>query len=203
MNKKIVEFWDDRYSSKEYIYGREVNDFLKKNTHLLKANSKVLCLAEGEGRNAVYLGKIGFDVYGVDISEKGKEKALILAKENNVKINYEVSNFNDFNFGESNWDAIVGIFYHTDKDTRVKLFNNIKKSLKNDGIFISEGYNKEQLNRNTGGPKDINMLFSSEEFEKEFINFDIILSQNIIRNVNEGSCHNGEASVFQFIAKKA
>ena len=172
------------------------------NLDRFKNGGKVLCLSEGEGRNAVYLALNGFQVTCVDISAIAKEKALKLAALKGVKIEYDVSDLEEYDLGNEKWDGIVSIFGHTPSIVRKKLHQAIKKSLKKGGVFLLEGYSVDQLKYNTGGPKDRDMLYTKEEFEKDFDGLTIQLFQNIVRNISEGVAHNGDSSVIQFVAKK-
>jgi SAM-dependent methyltransferase len=196
------DFWNERYKEKEYIYGLNPNDFLVQNIKHLKPAGKVLCLAEGEGRNSVYLAKLGFEVEAVDFSLEAKNKALELAIKNNVSIKYTVADLNDFDFGKNCFDAIISISAHTNSELRKKIFNQVKTALKAGGIFLLEGYNKSQINRNTGGPKDIDMLFAKDELVENFKDFEILHCAELVRNVEEGSYHSGEADVVQFVGRK-
>ncbi len=196
------DFWNERYKEKEYIYGLNPNDFLAQNIRHLKPAGKVLCLAEGEGRNVVYLAKLGFEVEAVDFSLEAQKKALELAKKNGVLIKYEVADLNEFDFGKNYFDAIISISAHTNSALRKKIFSQAKTALKEGGIFLLEGYNKSQINRNTGGPKDVDMLFAKDELEENFKDFEILHCVEVVRNVEEGSYHSGEADVVGFVARK-
>lgn len=196
------EFWNDRYSDNKYVYGEKPNDFLVESLEYFKDGSNILCIAEGEGRNAVFLATKGFNVTAVDQSSAGREKALNLAQKNNVHINYEVADLRNYNFGENIWDVIISIFAHTPYDVREHVHSSVKKALKEKGIFLLEGYNLKQLQYKTGGPKNEDMLFSKENLESDFAGFEILLSQDFIRHINEGEFHNGDSSVTQFIARK-
>ncbi|MBK9294205.1 MAG: class I SAM-dependent methyltransferase [Oligoflexia bacterium] len=204
MNKPTYgkDFWDQRYDTESYLYGINPNDFLVSNLSLLKKGGNILCLSEGEGRNAVFLASKGFKVTAVDLSTVAKEKALKLAAKNNVEIEYVVSDLKDYDLGVQKWDGIVSIFGHTPSLIRKNLHQRIKKALKNEGVLILEGYNIEQLKNETGGPKDQDMLYAKEELEDAFKDLVIQTIQNLVRNVNEGLAHNGEASVTQLVAIK-
>ncbi|PIK16411.1 class I SAM-dependent methyltransferase [Halobacteriovorax sp. JY17] len=201
-NKSIQKFWDDRYSSDEYCYGKEPNSFLLEHYFRLKKGGNILCLSEGEGRNAIFLASKGFNVTAVDLSSKGKEKALKFAKEHKLHITYDIADLKDYNLGEFKWDAIISISAHLPSTIRVPLHLSIKKGLTNNGIFLLEGYNINQIDLKSGGPKDKDMLFSKAQLEHDFNGFSIELSRDIIRNFSEGKFHKGDASVTQFIAKK-
>lgn len=203
MNRNDMKnFWDTRYDRETYSYGIDPNDFLVHHLDYLKPKGKILCLSEGEGRNAIYLAKKGFLVEAVDFSVQAQKKAMSLAKENNVNITYHVADLNDFELGENEWDAVISISAHLDSRLRNRLHTKIRKGLKQDGIFLLEGYNKDQINNDTGGPKDVDMLFSLEELHHDFNGFNILHSKDLIRDVTEGDCHGGLAAVSQFIAKK-
>lgn len=197
-----TDFWDERYGKDEFAYGETPNNFLAENYQYFPEGGKILCLAEGEGRNAVFLAKQGFRVTAVDQSAAGQKKALQLAEKNQVNIDYELGDLNDYDLGEEKWDAIVSISAHTPPATRERLHKAIIKGLKPGGIFLLEGYNKQQLNYNSGGPKNEDMLFSLEELQNDFAEFTLLHAQNRLREVNEGVYHNGIASVTQIIAKK-
>ena len=197
-----VQFWNERYGQPEYVYGIEPNAFLKSSISHFSKTGRVLCLAEGEGRNALFLSKQGYDVCAVDISSAGKEKAEKLALDNGVSIEYIVSDVNDYDFGEHKWDVIVSIFAHTDPATRKRVYQKALKSLKENGIFILESYHPNQLKYGTGGPKDIEWLVSLDDLIPHFPKQQIIHQIETERDVSEGAFHTGKAFVTQFIFKK-
>lgn len=194
--------WDKRYSNAEYAYGKDANTFLQEWSHLLSPNGRLLCLAEGEGRNAVYLAENRFDVTAIDSSKEGMKKALLLANEKDVSIKYSVSKLENFNYQLSHWDGIISIFAHTNKTSQKIIFNQIKNSLKVGGVFILEGYNIEQLVNKTGGPKVPDMMFDLAEIRNYFDDFEVILAQNQKRDIKEGLYHTGISDVVQFIGKR-
>lgn len=196
------EFWDERFQDGEYMYGTQVNDFLQEQAFHLARGSRVLTLAEGEGRNAVYLAEQGCHVRGVDFSAKGREKALKLANERNVEIEYELADLTSHQIGNSEWDAIVSIFCHLHENERPKLYQSVKQALKPGGLFIQEVYNKRQLEYATGGPGDAIHLGSLRELEEAFDGFEIVLARDTIREIHEGDYHFGLSSVTQFIIRK-
>jgi SAM-dependent methyltransferase len=198
-----VQFWNERYSQPEYVYGTEPNTFLKSSVHHFPKTGRVLCLAEGEGRNALFLAKQGYDVCAVDLSSAGKEKTEKLASDNGVSIDYIVSDLNDFDFGENKWDAIVSISAHTDPVTRKRIYQESLKALKENGIFILESYHPKQLEYGTGGPGDIEWLVSLDDLLPYFSTQRIVHQAEVERDVNEGIFHTGKAFVTQFICQKA
>jgi SAM-dependent methyltransferase len=193
------KFWNERYKTTEYLYGTEANAFLVENAHLLCG--PVLSLSEGEGRNAVFLASRGLHVLGVDCSEVGLKKAQSLAKAHGVVIETEVADLAEFKPEERHFGSVVSISAHLPGSIRNKLYPLIEKALKPNGIFILEAYSESQLTKETGGPKDIDMLMSIEKLRQEFPNLKPILAREIDREVSEGEGHTGIASVVQYIAR--
>lgn len=195
-------FWNERFSQPGYAYGTEPNAFLRSAiTHLPKAG-RVLCLGEGEGRNAVFLARQGYEVSAIDLSAAGRDKALALAAANEVSIDYTVTNVNDYDFGIDRWDAIVSIFAHTDAQTRQRVYRHTLAALKPGGLFIIESYHPRQLQYTTGGPKDITWLVALDDLRHYFPDQQILHQSEAERDVTEGSAHTGKAFVTQFIFKK-
>ena len=194
------ELWNKRYTGDEYLYGTDPNSFLEEYSHLL--TGKVLSLSEGEGRNAVFLALRGLKVHGVDISETALAKAQALAKSNNVEIQTEVADLSSFEPENASYDSVISISAHLPGSIRNNLYPRIEKCLKPNGVILLEAYSEKQLSRNTGGPKEVDMLMSVDKLEKEFPNLEPVLIQEIERDVREGTGHTGVASVVQFIARK-
>jgi len=193
--------WNKRFGKKDYFYGTEPNAFVKEQLLKLKPG-KILFLAEGEGRNSVYAAKLGWDVDAVDFSISGKEKAERLAVENNVKINYRISDLNEFEFKENYYDVVVNNFFHTFEDSRISIHNKVKSSLKSGGKYILEAFDKEQIKRNTGGPKNIDLLYSLEEINNDFHDFNFIHFSKEEIKLHEGHGHEGFAIVIRFVGEK-
>lgn len=192
--------WNDRYSDEEFAYGTEPNTFLVDNVGLL--SSPVLSVAEGEGRNAVFLASRGLKVHGVDGSQVGLAKAQALASEKGVTIQTEVTDLLSFEPKENVYSSIVSIFAHLPSAIRSRLCPLLERSLRKGGILILEAYSEAQLGRGTGGPPDRDMLMSPAKIEQEFPNCEPILLHEIERDVCEGKFHTGVASVVQFIGRK-
>lgn len=192
--------WDERYASDEFIYGTEPNDFLAEHASLLA--DPVLSLAEGEGRNAVFLATLGHRVLGVDSSAVGLTKAHQLAASRGVSIQTEVVDLATYTPPADTFGAVVSIFAHLPSPMRKRLHQLVVQALKPGGVMLLEGYSKAQVQRGTGGPKDSDMLLSKTEIEQDFSDLEIVLSRELEREVIEGSFHTGLASVVQFIGKK-
>lgn len=192
--------WDERYADKDYVYGTEPNAFLAEHVGLLKG--PVLSLAEGEGRNAVFMAGRGLDVLGVDGSAVGLEKAQNLARNRGVALRTEQVDLATYEPPVQAFGAVVSIFAHLPSPLRKRLHELVEQSLVPGGIFLLEGYSKNQIHRDTGGPGNLEMLLAREDIEREFPGCEVLLSQEIEREVVEGKAHNGMASVVQFIARK-
>jgi SAM-dependent methyltransferase len=192
--------WNERYASNEFAYGTEPNSFLVQNANLL--TSPVLSLAEGEGRNAVFLASLGLDVVGVDASDVGLAKAQKLAASRGLAIRTEVADLASYEPPQNQYGSVISISAHLPSQVRRKLYPQIERSLKPVGIILLEAYTKAQLSRNTGGPKDPDLLLDLAELEQQFANCEPILGQEIEREVIEGKFHTGMACVVQFIARK-
>ena len=193
--------WNERYDSNEFAYGTEPNSFLAENAKLL--TSPVLSLAEGEGRNAVFLASLGLEVLGVDGSAVGLAKAQQLAESKGVSIRTEVADLATYVPPANHYGSVVSISAHLPSDIRRRLYPLVVQCLKPGGIILLESYSKSQLTRNTGGPKDSDMLLITEDMVKEFPDCEVILCQEIEREIVEGEFHTGLASVVQFIARKS
>ncbi|MDB4303160.1 class I SAM-dependent methyltransferase [Desulfosarcina sp.] len=203
----MKEFWDSRYSEKEYAYGIEPNEFFKKTLAKLQLKGNILFPAEGEGRNAVFAAKMGLQVNAFDLSEEGKKKANQLAKSNNVKINYSVGELSEQAYEENSFATIVLIFAHFPPPLRLKMHQQLSKLLKPNGIIIIEGFSKNQMkfhetNPLAGGPRNMDMLFSKEEIKNDFPGFEILQLKEEVVELNEGNYHKGKSSVIQFVGRK-
>jgi len=197
--------WDARYGSDEYAHGKQPNDFLKETWADLglPRDSRCLLLAEGEGRNAVYLAEQGMSVMGVDSSSVGLSKAHKLAAERNLRIETEIADLATYDMGNSQWDAIVGIFCHLSPDIRDRVLTNIPAALKSGGYVVFECYTPDQLANKTGGPPAKEVMYSSEIFTDAFADkLEILRNSELTREVAEGKYHTGKAAVVQCIGKK-
>lgn len=195
-------FWNDRYSENGYAYGKEPNDFLRENISSFSPGAEILCIAEGEGRNAIYLAKQGFQVTSIDQSEVGIIKTIERARSENVNLTAMVANLENFEFGDKKWDGIVSIFGHLPSSLRKIVHNKILNGLKDNGIYLCEAYTQEQLKFGTGGPKDLEMFLSSEIIKSELNSLKILKLEEKNRFISEGKYHNGMSAVVQFIGKK-
>lgn len=198
---KMSEFWDDRYRSDEYVYGLEPNEFFKEVINEHKPG-KILLPADGEGRNSVYAAIKGWKVDAFDFSRNAVKKALELAGKNKVKINCYIDELENLTSNKNSYDAIALIFVHLTPDLRKIVHKNIVNLLNPGGILILEAFEKEQINNDTGGPRNIEMLFSKEELECDFQNLEIDFIEQAVNNINVGKYHTGKSDVIRLIGHK-
>lgn len=202
----MKQFWDERYAAEEYVYGKEANEFFRSKLAGIKPG-KALFPAEGEGRNAVYAAKMGWEVSAFDISDFGKSKADQLALENGVNIDYQVGTLGELAYEEESFDLIVLIFAHLPASIRTSFHQGLVNLLKPGGLLILEAYSKTHLTFNfknplAGGPKDITMLYSEEDLRTDFHAMsELSLEQEVIF-LEEGKYHQGQSAVIRLIGQK-
>ena len=193
--------WDQRYAETEYVYGTAPNDFFKQELDKLSPG-RILLPAEGEGRNAVYAAERGWDVRAFDQSEEGRKKALKLAAERNVKIDYQLHDLEAIEFPENYFDAVALVFVHSPAVKRQLFHRNLARFLRPGGTLILVGFEKGQLQHDSGGPKDESMLFSAEELKEDFRDLKIVSAGQLETDISEGAFHSGTASVIRLVAER-
>ncbi len=206
MTASSKDFWNARYSIGTFAYGEVPNLFFEEKIRKLQIG-KILLPAEGEGRNAVFAARVGWDVSAFDISNEGKNKALALAQKHNVAIDYRVGELSDLHYNNEEFDALALIYAHFAPQIKAAIHIDLNKLLKKGGTVILEAFSKNNLNYSTknpnvGGPKNADMLYSTEEIREYFTNFEIVELAETEITLNEGLFHNGQASVIRFVGKK-
>ncbi|HCN83562.1 MAG TPA: SAM-dependent methyltransferase [Sphingobacteriaceae bacterium] len=206
MNETWVGRWDERYSSEEFAYGEQPNNYLKEQLEKLDPGT-ILFPAEGEGRNAVFAAKLGWKVSAFDISAEGKNKASRLAEANKVSIDYQVGELQDLNYNPEQFDVIALIYAHFPADIKSSINKTLSTYLRHGGLIIFEAFSKNHLayiakNEKVGGPKDLGSLFSIDELKSDFPDYEIIELIEKEIELNEGSFHNGTGSVIRFVGRK-
>ena len=202
----MKEFWNNRYAANEFAYGVEPNAFFAANIAPLKAG-KILLPAEGEGRNAVFAAKLNWEVSAFDTSSEGKKKAEHHAQENGVNIEYIVGGLDAVEYEAGYFDCIGLIYAHFPSHLKSDYHKRLDKYLRKGGIVIFEAFSKNQLkfsaeNPKAGGPKNVDMLFSTAEIAEDFSNYEIIELAEKEIDLNEGLYHNGKSSVIRFVGRK-
>lgn len=194
--------WDQRFSIDDYLFGKEPAQALLKLEKYLVPKGETLVIADGEGRNSVYLASKGFKVTASDYSKVASRKARALADKKNVEVNYRVEDFFDIVWSEKQYDNVVGIcfqFVPQEKINEVML--GLKAATKKGGTLLVHGYTPKQINFGTGGPKDVSLMYTKETFTGLFNENDIILIEEYQASLSEGVGHNGHSAMIDFVAK--
>ena len=199
-----TQFWNERFDKEEFIFGKEPNEYLTLQTRrYLKPKSKVLCIADGEGRNGVWLAQQGMQVVAFDASDIALAKAEQFAKDNQVEVEYSFSDTDSFNWQVNIYDAVIGIFIQfADPQMRVRIFQKTYEALKPGGIFILQGSTPKQLEYKTGGPSLLEHLYTAQmirDLAKEFEILDLCCYE---KELNEGARHAGMSALLGLVAKK-
>jgi len=206
MNNPWTDRWNDRYSREGFAYGDQPNNYLKEQLTPLTAGS-ILFAAEGEGRNAVYAAKLGWNVSAFDISIAGKNKALQFAVTNKVNINYQLGELPALNYQPGQFNVIALIYAHFPADIKSAYHKKLGTYLRKGGLAIFEAFSKKHIDyiaagENAGGPRDSAMLFSLEEIGSDFEDYEIIELAEKEIELNEGLFHRGKGSVIRFTGRK-
>lgn len=196
----MVNFWDERYSAGEYIYGKEPNAFFKAIIDTLKPG-RILVPGAGEGRDAVYAATKGWQVDAFDQSIKGKEKALALAKDFNTIIHYDILDAAKYE-AKQQYDAIGLSYFHLPPALRASFHHQLVRSLKPGGTLFMEAFNPKQLNNTSGGPKELTLLFTPQMLQQDFTGLTIVKNEELVTELAEGAFHKGKADVIRFTGNK-
>jgi cyclopropane fatty-acyl-phospholipid synthase-like methyltransferase len=199
-----TQFWNERFDKKEFIFGKEPNEYLVEQVSLyLKPNSSVLCIADGEGRNGVWLAKQGMRVTSFDVSDIALSKANQFAADNKVNIQYSLCDTDGFDWQTNSYDAVVAIFIQfADPEMRARIFKQAYRTLKPGGLFILQGYTPKQLEYKTGGPSLIEHLYTEEMIRELSQDFEILQIQCYEKELSEGARHTGMSALLGMVAKK-
>ena len=194
--------WDERYSIDDYLFGQKPAQALLRNEEYLVPCGETLLIADGEGRNSVYLAKNGFKVTSSDSSIVAQQKAKALADSQNVKVNFKLENFFDIDWSKKQYDNIIGIcFQFIPPELIEEAFMGLRSATKKGGTILIHGYTPEQIHYGTGGPKDVSLMYTEATFAHSFTNSEIHLLEKYEAKISEGPCHNGKSAKIEFIAK--
>jgi len=193
-------FWDKRYQEFELVYGLKPNEYLK--TQLPKTKGSILLPGDGQGRNALFAATQGWQVTAFDYSSVAKEQADQLFKHHNVKVNFKTLSYQECDFEKESFDCIALIYNHMPDEFRKDVHQKYLSFLKPNGILILEGFSKKQLHLNSGGPKNIEWLFSTEMLNDDFEALTTIELIEIQTTLDEGKFHKGKAEVVRYVGQK-
>jgi len=197
-----LERWEARFRPPDYLFGKEPNAFLKSQTHRLAKGMSVLSVADGEGRNGVWLAEQGLDVLAIDFSATALAKAQALAKERGVRISTEVADLNHWHWPKAKFDVIAAIFVHFAVPERHAFFANLKAALKPGGLLLLESYRPAQLSYRTGGPPDAARMYSREILQSAFGDFAELEISERDSVIDEGTAHVGMSALIDLVGKK-
>ena len=198
-----MALWNGRYQEPDYIFGTEPNAYLRGHTGLWQPGQRVLCVADGEGRNSVWLARHGLAVDAFDISDVGVAKARRLADEAGVSVNFRIDDCDKFDWPAGVYDGVVAIFVQfADPVMRGRLFASMVNSLKPGGILLLQGYTPQQLNYKTGGPSQVENLYTEDMLRAAFPQMEIIELREYEDDLSEGNHHRGRSALIGLVARK-
>jgi cyclopropane fatty-acyl-phospholipid synthase-like methyltransferase len=203
MSSAEFDRWQQRYSAPGYLFGTAPNAFLEAHAHLLPKHGTALAIADGEGRNGVFLAEQGLDVLSIDFSPLAQNKAKKLAAERGVRLRTEQADLTAWNWSEAAYDVIVGIFFQfATPPERERIFAGIKRALKPGGLLLLEGYTPKQLEYKTGGPSKLENLYTRELLESSFADLSSIDIREYDAEIAEGEHHVGMSALIDLIGRK-
>lgn len=197
------EHWQKRFSGPGYLFGTAPNAFLKSCVPLLRKGESALAIADGEGRNGVYLAEQGLDVLSVDFSPLAQDKARKLAKERGVTLRVEQVDIINWDWPEAAFDVVAAIFFQfATPAERDKIFTGVIKALKPGGLLLLQGYTRKQLEYKTGGPSDVTRLYTREMLEHAFADFASLDIREHDSEIHEGAGHGGMSALIDLVGRK-
>jgi len=198
-----MSIWDERYAGEEYHFGTEPNAFLVSQHQLLKLGMSCLAVADGEGRNGVWLAEQGLQVLSVDSSPVALDKAKKLAQQRNVDVQFEQADLTSWEWGENRFDVVVAIFIQfAPPGMREQMFDHIKRCLKPGGLLLLQGYTPRQLEYRTGGPSQAENLYTESLLREAFTGMDMLHFSEHDDIIREGAGHSGMSALIDVVAKK-
>lgn len=199
----MQDFWNERFGGEDYFYGVKPNAFLASQAALLKPGWSALCVADGEGRNGVWLAEQGLEVLAIDFSEKALQKSARLAASRGVSLQTELTDVHARQWEENRFDLIVAIFIQfASSAERQALHHSIVQALKPGGLLLLQGYTPKQLEFGTGGPSNIDNLYTAEDLRQDFAGMKILHLCEHESPIEEGSGHSGMSALVDLVARK-
>ena len=197
------ERWEARFATPEYAFGKGPNYFLQSCKPLLPATGRALAVADGEGRNGVWLAEQGLDVVSIDFSPAAQRKAKALAAERHVEMTFELVDVHSWTYPSAAFDVVAEIFTQFSSPAeRAQKWAGMRKALKSGGLMIVQGYTPKQLKYDTGGPKEVENLYTRAMLEREFGGFRALSIVEEEREIHEGTSHGGMSTVINLTARK-
>ena len=198
-----LEFWEEKFAGTEYRFGKAPNAFLARQARLLKPGMRALSVADGEGRNGVWLAEQGLDVLAQDFSPSAQAKARTLAKEHGTDLAFEQSDITARIWEPDHYDVVVGIFFQFLKPpNRARVFDGIRRTVKPGGLVLIEGYGEAQMQNNTGGPKIIENLYTENLLREAFAGFAELQIDTYDVEISEGPGHDGMSALVDLVGRR-
>lgn len=195
--------WNRRFEGDAYHFGTEPNAWLREHAGVWQSGQRVLCVADGEGRNSVWLAGQGLVVDAFDVASVGVAKARRLAAEKGVSVNFSVSDCDAYPWPQASYDGVAAIFVQfADPAMRERLFANIKRSLKPGGTLLLQGYTPKQLDYKTGGPPQVTHLYTEALLREAFADFEVIELRDYEEELTEGDHHHGRSALIGLVARR-
>ena len=199
----MMSFWDSRYDRPDYVFGEAPNAFLVANAHRLSGYRTALAVADGEGRNGVFLAEQGLDVLSIDASPVGLTKADRLAHRRGVRLTTHCLDIAEYDWPEAQFDVVVGIFIQfAAPDLRAAMFAGMIRTLTPGGLLLLQGYRPEQLAHGTGGPSEPEKFYTEDLLREQFAGLEIISLESYDAELTEGTAHAGLSAVIDLVARK-
>lgn len=196
--------WNERFATEDFVFGTEPNEWLLSHADALVPGGRVLCVADGEGRNSVWLAGRGFEVEAFDIAEKGVAKARALAARRGVRVDFHVADVDGFAWPSGAYDAVAAIFVQfADPALRERLFSRMVGSLRPGGLLLLQGYTPGQLEHRTGGPGKLEHLYTEAMLREAFASMQILELREYEAELAEGRGHHGRSALIGMVARKA
>jgi 2-polyprenyl-3-methyl-5-hydroxy-6-metoxy-1,4-benzoquinol methylase len=197
------ETWNTRYAIADYLFGEAPNAFLRRQAHWLPRGGSVLCVADGEGRNSVWLAEQGFDVTAFDFAENAVDKARALARRRGVRVDHRLADMAQWGWNEDAYDALVAIFIQfLPPEHRDAMFEQMKAVVRPGGVFLLEGYRPEQVDYKTGGPPRREHMYTRSWLEARFAGWKIEVLDEYDAEIREGTAHGGISALIDLVATK-
>lgn len=198
-----ADTWNRRFEGETYHFGTEPNAWLREHAGVWQSGQRVLCVADGEGRNSVWLAGQGLRVDAFDVASVGVAKARRLAAEKGVSVNFSVTDCDAYPWPQASYDGVAAIFVQfADPAMRERLFANIKRSLKPGGTLLLQGYTPKQLDYKTGGPPQVAHLYTEALLRQAFADFEVIELREYEAELTEGDHHHGRSALIGLVARR-
>ncbi|MGC2768854.1 MAG: class I SAM-dependent methyltransferase [Candidatus Acidiferrum sp.] len=196
------KMWDERFSQHEPVYGEAPNAFLAAQSARFQPGMKLLVPADGYGRNGIWLAKQGFNVHTVDLSQVGVERARKAAQAAGATVTIEQADLATWNWPVNHFDGVFAIFLHLPPADRAKVHASMVRAAKPSGLIILEAFSPAQLRHISGGPKQVELLYTAETLRQDFFPAEPLLLEEIETHITEGHMHSGPAAVVRAIFRK-